>query len=91
MANPYSEVIRKLETVANVNPHTVRRVKELLARGEEIPFEDVLADQRLRDQRDLSRAVGALRKADDAIEVSTDGLTPDEVVARLEKIVRDRC
>jgi cytidylate kinase len=61
-----------------------------LARGEEIPFDEVLANQRLRDQRDLSRAVGALRKADDAIEVSTDGLSPEDVVARLESIVRSK-
>jgi cytidylate kinase len=81
----------KIFLTADEQERAKRRHRDLLARGEEIPFEDVLADQRLRDERDLSRAVGALRKADDAIEVSTDGLTPDEVVARLEKIVRDRC
>ena len=67
-----------------------RRHRDLLGRGEESPFEGVLANQRLRDERDLSRAVGALRMADDAIEVSTDGLSPDEVVARLEAIVRSK-
>jgi cytidylate kinase len=59
-----------------------------VARGEKIPFEQVLENQRLRDRRDASRAVGALRKAHDAIEVSTDGLEPDDVVAKLESIVR---
>ena len=54
------------------------------------PFDEVLANQQLRDQRDASRAVGALRKADDAIEVSTDGLSPEEVIARLEQIVRSK-
>jgi cytidylate kinase len=67
-----------------------RRHRDLLARGEEIPFDEVLANQRLRDERDSSRAVGALRKAGDAIEVSTDGLTPDQVVAKLEAIVRSK-
>jgi cytidylate kinase len=81
----------KIFLIADEQERARRRHRDLLARGEQIPFEEVLADQRLRDQRDLSRAVGALRKADDAIEVSTDGLAPDEVVARLEKIVRDRC
>lgn len=81
----------KIFLTADEQERAQRRHRDLVARGEEIAFEDVLAHQRLRDQRDLSRAVGALRKADDAIEVSTDGLTPDEVVARLEKIVRDRC
>ena len=67
-----------------------RRHADLLARGENIPFDEVLANQRLRDHRDLSRPVGALMKAEDAIEVSTDGLTPEEVVARLEQIVRSK-
>jgi CMP/dCMP kinase len=81
----------KIFLIADEQERARRRHRDLLARGEQIPFEEVLAHQRLRDQRDLSRSVGALRKADDAIEVSTDGLAPDEVVARLEKIVRDRC
>ena len=80
----------KIFLVADEQERARRRHRDLLARGEEIPFEEVLANQRLRDQRDLSRAVGALRKADDAIEVSTDGLSPDDVVARLEAIVRSK-
>jgi cytidylate kinase len=67
-----------------------RRHRDLEARGESISFNDVLANQRLRDQRDSSRAVGALVKAKDAIEVSTDGLSPDEVVAKLEQIVQSK-
>jgi cytidylate kinase len=67
-----------------------RRHGDLLARGEDIPFDEVLANQRMRDQRDASRAVGALVKADDAIEFSTDGLSPDEVITRLEEIVRSK-
>jgi CMP/dCMP kinase len=67
-----------------------RRHADLLARGEDIPFMEVLANQRLRDHRDQSRQVGALRKADDATEVATDGLAPDEVVAKLEQIVRSK-
>jgi CMP/dCMP kinase len=67
-----------------------RRHADLLARGEDVPFEEVLEHQRLRDERDLSRPVGALMKAADAVEVSTDGLTPDQVVAQLEQIVRSK-
>lgn len=78
----------KIFLTANEQERARRRHGDLVARGEAIPFEQVLENQRLRDQRDASRAVGALRKADDAIEVSTDGLEPDEVVARLEAIVR---
>ena len=80
----------KIFLTADEEERARRRHADLLARGENIPFDEVLANQRLRDQRDASRPVGALVKADDAIEVSTDGLTPDEVVAQLEQIVRSK-
>jgi cytidylate kinase len=78
----------KIFLTAAEEERATRRHGDLLARGEDIPFDEVLANQRLRDQRDASRPVGALKKAPDAIEVSTDGLSPEEVIARLERIVR---
>ena len=65
-----------------------RRMDDLTARGERIAFDTVLADQTLRDQRDAERSCGPLIRADDAIELVTDGLSPGEVVQRLEAIVR---
>jgi cytidylate kinase len=80
----------KIFLTADENERARRRHRDLAARGEDIPFDEVLANQQLRDLRDASRAVGALVKADDAIEVSTDGLSQDEVIAELERIVRSR-
>lgn len=80
----------KIFLTADEEERARRRHADLLSRGENIPFDEVLANQQLRDERDSGRAVGALRKADDAIEVSTDGLSPDEVIAKLEAIVRSR-
>jgi cytidylate kinase len=85
---PDAEV--KIFLTADEEERARRRHRDLDARGESISFDDVLANQRLRDQRDSSRAVGALVKAKDAIEVSTDGLSPDEVVAKLEEIVQSK-
>jgi cytidylate kinase len=80
----------KIFLVADERERARRRHLDLLARGEDIPFEEVLANQQLRDQRDSARAVGALRKADDAVEFCTDGLTPEEVITNLEEIVRSK-
>jgi cytidylate kinase len=80
----------KIFLTAGEEERARRRHADLLARGENIGFEEVLANQRLRDHRDQSRPVGALVKAADAIEVSTDGLTPNEVVGHLEQIVRSK-
>lgn len=85
---PNAEV--KIFLTADEVERARRRHRDLEARGESISFDDVLANQRLRDQRDSSRAVGALVKAKDAVEVSTDGLSPDEVVAKLEQIVQSK-
>jgi cytidylate kinase len=85
---PHAEV--KIFLTADEEERAARRHRDLVARGESIPFDEVLANQQLRDQRDASRAVGALVKADDAIEVSTNGLSPEEVITCLEAIVRSK-
>jgi cytidylate kinase len=50
----------------------------------------VLAAQAERDGRDESREHGALRPAEDAIEIDTTDLTLDEVVARVVALARER-
>ena len=54
-----------------------RRLVEWEARGE-LPegadLASIAADIRQRDQRDMQRSVGALRQADDAVPLVTDGL-----------------
>jgi CMP/dCMP kinase len=67
-----------------------RRVRDLEARGERPAYAEVLAQQEQRDREDVARPVGGLRKAQDAIEVRTDGLSCAAVVDRLEEIVRTR-
>ncbi len=77
----------KIFLTATPRERARRRLRELTDRGESSTFEEVLARQNDRDQRDASRPVGRLVKADDAVEVITDGLTQAEVVDRLEKLV----
>lgn len=67
-----------------------RRLLDLEKRGEQATFEEVLEQQNLRDERDAARDVGPLKPASDAILIITDGLTPEQVVARLESLVRER-
>lgn len=67
-----------------------RRLLDLESRGESLSLEEVLAAQNERDQRDATRQVGPLLKATDAIELCTDGLRIEEVVDRLEAVVREK-
>lgn len=85
---PHAEC--KIYLTASPVERARRRQQELEARGEKVPLEALLADQNQRDQRDATRAVGPLARAPDAVEVCTDGLTREQVVDRLEAIVRER-
>jgi len=51
------------------------------AKGSTLTFEEILADQRRRDHADSTRAVAPLRKAEDAAELDSSGLSLDQVVA----------
>lgn len=80
----------KVFLTASEEVRASRRYLDLVSRGEHVTPQEVLAKQRLRDEGDCTRAVGALRKADDAVELSTDGLSPEQVVERLLEIVEAR-
>ena len=56
--------------------------------GEDV--DQVLAAMRDRDGRDIEREHGALRAADDAVELDTTGLSVDEVVAEVVGLARAR-
>lgn len=50
----------------------------------------VLAEQRERDRRDTEREIGALRPAEDSVELDTTGLPVSEVVDRIAALARER-
>jgi cytidylate kinase len=60
-----------------------RRHAELAARGEEGGLESISKEIAERDERDSKRAISPLAAAPDAIPISSDGLTVDQVVERL--------
>lgn len=61
-----------------------RRFDELVRKGEQPDYEDVLKDVNDRDYRDTHRAESPLRQAEDAVVVDNSHLTPDE---QMEKII----
>jgi len=67
-----------------------RRREELLKKGIARPLEEVLAEQAKRDRDDSTRQVAPLRAATDSLMVDSSKLSISEVVARMEKIIRDR-
>jgi cytidylate kinase len=77
----------KIFLTASASERARRRMEDLRSRGETPEFDQVLAQQEQRDQRDRDRSVGPLVLADEAHVVVTDGLTHEQVVNRLEELV----
>ncbi len=83
---PEAEV--KIYLDASPEERARRRHREMLARGQEASYEEVLADLKRRDGLDSSRAIAPLRPAPDAVIVDSTSLTIEEVVARVLEIVQ---
>jgi cytidylate kinase len=80
----------KIFLTASPEERARRRQRDLQLRGESATLEQILVDQQRRDHEDATREVGPLLRAADAVEVLTDGLTQEQVVDRLEELVRAR-
>ena len=80
----------KLYVTASTDERARRRHEELLGRGEPSIYERVHAEIEARDARDAGRAVAPMRKADDAVEIDTTDLTPEQVLARALAVIAAR-
>lgn len=71
----------KFFITASPEERAKRRYEELIAKGQDVNYEQVLTDLNTRDHNDSTREITPLRKADDAVEVDTTAMNIDEVVA----------
>ncbi len=85
---PDAEV--KVFLTASPVERALRRHREETARGVPLSLDDVLDAQNRRDEGDRMRPVGAMQPAADAVLVETDGLTQEEVVDRLVRLIEAR-
>lgn len=66
-----------------------RRWLELKQTDPRVSLDQVIADQKIRDQRDETRAVGRLVRAVDALEIDVGQLTLQEIVQRMVQAVEE--
>jgi pantoate ligase / CMP/dCMP kinase len=82
----------KIFLTATIEERARRRYQELQEAGNaKITYEQLAADIAERDRKDSQRAVAPLRKAADAVEILTDGLSVDDVVEKIVSLYRERC
>lgn len=80
----------KVFLTASAEERARRRHKELVEKGEDVPFEEVLRDVQERDYNDSHRAVAPLKQAKDAMLLDTTGMTLEESVNRLIQCIKER-
>lgn len=80
----------KIFLVSNNETRARRRCEELLEKGVNTTYEEVLADLEKRDANDSSRAVAPLVPADDAVFLDNSVFTPDETFTSALDIIKER-
>lgn len=80
----------KIFLTASAEERARRRWLEMTQRGDDTPYETVLADLRARDAQDMNREVDPLRPAEDAVIVDSTNLDFDGVVSAILKIVEEK-
>jgi cytidylate kinase len=77
----------KLFVTASAEARAQRRYDELIERGQDVSFDQVLAEVKERDDRDMNRADAPLRLAEDAMHLDTTELSIDEAVAKAIELI----
>ncbi len=80
----------KIYLTASSEARADRRYKELIERGQQVNYDDILKEIELRDYQDTHREIAPLKKADDAILVDTTKLNLNESIEYMLKVIKER-
>ena len=79
----------KIFLTTSVEERANRRYKEMLEKGEEADYNDILEDIKKRDYQDSHREVAPLKQADDAIYVDNRGYNLEDGAEDLLRIIKE--
>ena len=80
----------KLFMTASADKRAKRRYKELLERGDDVNYREVLLNVQERDRIDSNRVESPLKKADDAIELDNSDMGLEEQFERIMSLVNEK-
>lgn len=80
----------KVFLTASADARAARRYKELIKKGNEISFNEVLSDMKLRDEQDTKRAAAPLKAAEDAVYLDTSDMSFDESVDAVARLIIEK-
>ena len=79
----------KIYLTATPEARATRRMLQLREKGDETPYEEILAEVNARDHQDTHREVDPLRQAEDAVLVDSSDLSFEETVEAILHLVRE--
>jgi cytidylate kinase len=77
----------KIFLEASIEERAKRRYAEVIARGGNDEYQEILKSMKKRDEIDSRRSLAPLKSADDAITIKTDGKTRDQVVNEILNLI----
>lgn len=80
----------KIYLTASAEARADRRYKELIEKGQDVNYDDILKEIELRDYQDTHREIAPLKKADDAVLVDTTKLTLEESIEHMLSVIKER-
>ncbi len=85
----------KIFMTASPEIRAQRRYQELTEKGEQVNYEEILANVEGRDQIDSTREVSPLKQADDALILDNSNLTREQqlewTIDRVNEIIKNDC
>ena len=87
----FPDAALKIFLTASVRERARRRLKDLQQRGEQgVSLEELEQKIQERDEKDSNRQFAPLTQAADAIVINTDGMTIEEVIAKITQLYRQK-
>lgn len=80
----------KIFLTASPEVRAKRRYDELLAKGKDVSFDNVLSDMILRDKNDSEREIAPLKPASDSVLADTSDDNLEEAISRVVSIIKDK-
>ena len=84
----FPQAAKKFYLDADFKERARRRIKDLRAQEESVDESALKKELKDRDEKDLTRAVGPLKKADDAVLIDSTRLTVDQVVEKMLRYLK---
>lgn len=80
----------KIFLTASPECRAERRYKELLEKGENVKYDDVLADVNARDYQDSHREIAPLKPAEDSVIADTSGKSLPKSIEMIISVIKEK-